>query len=294
MSSLSQEGKLNAELTEEPLLTCTPEIQAVISQFMGILPYAPLPPYLLLPASSFRPDLEALLRRHLESPLTGDVLLQDQQQSALWSNPDLVFFDCRISQTRFGAWSYNKSLGELKLLKGESEVYDERDGLDCIKTLPIYRIVELGYRKGIAENRVTLQSRSPTLTIWYDERNGVDWYDQNNGENSPDTSLNEWLGEDIVELAQSRSANGSWLPYVRNLLGLTDIEPPQPNTPITPIELSLSSLIVLFLKCSNVETKSFLSVDSAGNWILPAVEGNQGRDEHLFYNATDEVTVRVV
>lgn len=123
---------------------------------MKTLTYAPLPPYLLLPASSFRPDLEALLQRHLESPPTGDVLLQDQQQSALWSNPDLVFFDCRMSQTPFGTWSYNKSLGELELLRGESEVYDGRDGLDGIKALPIYRIIALGYRKGIAENRVTL------------------------------------------------------------------------------------------------------------------------------------------
>lgn len=136
------------------------------------------------------------------------------------------------------------------------------------------------------------------MTIWYQKRNGIDWYEQNKGENKerdiPDTNLNEWLGDDIVELAQSRFANGSWLPYVRNLLGLTDIEPPHPNTVITPIELPLSSLIVLFLKCSNVETKSFLSIDSAGNWTLPAIEGNQGRDEHLFYNATDEVKVRVV
>jgi hypothetical protein len=298
MSSLSQEGKLYARPTEESLITYPTEIQGVISQFMKTLTYAPLPPYLLLPASSFRPDLEALLQRHLTNPPTGDVLLQHQQESALWSNPDLVFFDCRLSQTRFGLWSYNKSLGELRLLNGESEEPNQQDDSDCITTLPVYRIISLGYRKGIAENRVTLQCRSTNCTLWYDERNGVDWSRQNIGENTERTAtvtgLNEWLGSEIVELAQSRAANGSWVPYVRNLLGLTDTELLQPNTPITPIQIPLSSLIVLFLKCSNMSTTSFLSVDSAGNWALPVIEGNQGIDEHLFYNATAEVTVRVV
>lgn len=283
---------------EESLITYPTEIQGVISQFMKTLTYAPLPPYLLLPASSFRPDLEALLQRHLTNPPTGDILLQDQQESALWSKPDLVFFDCRITQTRFGTWSYNKSFGELRLLKGESGELDQQDGSDYITAMPIYRIISLGYRKGIVENRVALQSRSTNLTLWYDQRNGIDWSEQNKGENKDRTttvtSLNEWLGSETVELAQSRTANGSWVPYVRNLLGLTDIELLQPNTPITPIQIPLSSLIVLFLKCSNIETTSFLSVDSAGNWILPAIEGNQGIDQHIFYNATAEVTVRVV
>jgi len=298
MSSLSKEGKLNAKLTDALLITLPTEIQGVILQFMKTLEYAPLPRHLLLPASSFRPDLEALLQRHLTAPQTGDVLLQDKQESALWSNPDLVFFACRISQTRFETWSYNKSLGELKLLKGESGEVDQQDGLDCVKALPIYRIISLGYRKGTAENRVALQSRSTNLTVWYQERNGIDWYKQNKDENKERTtiltSLNEWLGNETVELAQSHTANGSWVPYVRNLIGLTDIETPKSNTPITPIDLPLSSLIVLFLKCSNTETTSFLSVDNAGDWVLPAIEGNQGKDQHLFYNATDEVNVRVV
>jgi hypothetical protein len=298
MSSLSQERKLNAKLMGASLIMNPTEIQDVISQFMKTLTYAPLPRHLLLPASSFRPDLEALLQRHLAAPPTGDVLLQDEQESALWSNPDLVFFDCRISQTRFETWSYNKSLGELKLLKGESGELDQQEGMDCVTVLPIYRIISLGYRKGIAENQVAVQSRSTNLIVWYDERYGIDWSEQKKGKDEErtqsTTSPNGWLGSETVELAQSPTANGSWVPYVRNLVGLTDIEPPESNTPITPIDLPLSSLIVLFLKCSNTETTSFLSVDSTGNWILPAVEGNQGEDQHLFYNATDEVTVRVV
>jgi len=170
--------------------------------------------------------------------------------------------------------------------------------LDCITALPIYRIISLGYRKGIAENRVALEARSTNLTLWYQERNGIDWYEQDKGKDKDRTetltTLNEWLGNENVELAQSRFANGSWVPYVRNLLGLTEIEPPQPDTPVTPINLPLSSLIVLFLKCSNLGTTSFLSVDNAGDWTMPAIEGNQGRNRHLFYDATDEVTVRVV
>ena len=298
MSYLSKEGKLNAKLTDGLLITFPTEIQGVILQLMKTLEYASLPRHLLLPASSFRPDLEALLQRHLTNPPTGDLLLQDQRESALWSNPDSVFFDCRVSQTRFGTWSYNKSLRELKLLKGESGEVDQQDGLDCFEALPIYRIVSIGYRQGIAENQVALQSRSTSLWVWYDERYGIDWSEQRKGEDKERTQsttiLNEWLGSKTVELAQSRIANGSWVPYVRNLLGITDIEPPQSNTPITPVDLPLSSLIVLFLKCSNTETTSFLSVDSEGNWTLPAIEGNRGKDEHLFYNATDEVTVRVI
>ena len=298
MSSLSQEGQLNAELMDKSLITSTTEIQGVISQIMDTLTYAPLPPYLLLPASSFRADITELLQRHLSTPPVVDSLSQDQQESALWSKPDLVFFDCRANLRRFGTWAYNKSLGELKFLGEQSEDIDRRDGLNCITALPIYRIISLGYRKGIAENRVALQARTTNLTVWYQERNGIDWYEQNNDEDKerdiPSTGLDQWLGDDIVELAQSRSANGSWLPYVRNLLGLTEIEPPQPNTPITPINLPLSSLIVLFLKCSNLGTTSFLSVYNAGDWTMPAIEGNQGRNRHLFCDATDEVTVRVI
>jgi hypothetical protein len=35
-------------------------------------------------------------------------------------------------------------------------------------------------------------------------------------------------------------------------------------------------------------------VDSNGCWVLPAIEGIQGKDEHLFFIATDEVRVRVI
>lgn len=151
MSSLSQEGQLNAELMDKSLITSTTEIQGVISQFMDTLTYAPLPPYLLLPASSFRADITELLQRHLSTPPAVDSLSQDQQESGLWSNPDLLFFDCRANLTRFGTWAYNQSQGKLMFLgeQGEqSENNDRRDGLNCITALPIYRIISLGYRKG--------------------------------------------------------------------------------------------------------------------------------------------------
>jgi hypothetical protein len=67
------------------------------------------------------------------------------------------------------------------------------------------------------------------------------------------------------------------------------------NGSTTPIELSLSSLIVLFPKCFfNPSTKTFPTVDNNGCWVLPAIEAIQGKDEHLFSNATDEVRVRVI
>jgi len=148
------------------------------------------------------------------------------------------------------------------------------------------------------ENQVSLQSRSTSLTVWYQKRKGFDWYEKSESDEKErtmiDTNLGEWLGSDIVNLAQTSAATGSWVPYVKNLLGVTDLEPHHPQSPITPIRLPLSSLLVLFLKCSNTETTSFVSVDSAGNWKLPTIDGNKGKDTHLFYNATDDVIVTVV
>jgi len=298
MTSYPHEGEANV-FNGEPITVRLPtDTQAMISEFMKTLSYAPIPSRLLLPASSFRSDIEAILKQHLTTPPTGELLAQVKRESALWSNPNLIFLDCRADQKRFETWAYNKSLGTLQLLRDGSPEQEDSDVSDDVKTLPIYRILSLGFRKGMDESQVSLQSRSTSLTVWYDERKEFDWYEKGKSVEKEGalttTNLAGWLGSDIINLAQTSAATGSWVPYVRNLLGVTDLEPPHPQSPITPIRLPLSSLLVLFLKCSNTETTSFVSVDSAGNWQLPTIDGNQGKDTHLFYNATDDVIVTVV
>jgi hypothetical protein len=261
----------------------------VISAFIRSLEYSNLPSHFLLPASSFRFELEELLLRHLTVPPSAQALAHLERESALWSDQNLIFFDSRASFNRFGLWVYDKLSKQLSLLQEDQAEGSATNGMTSLRILPIYRILSLGYRKELQENPVALQSRSTTLTIWYQNKEGKDRYHP-----TEITDLNEWLGTEIIQLAKSHSTKGSWIPYVRNLIGLSDTIMAGTTGSATRIELPLSSLIVLFLKCSNASTKTFPTVDSNGCWVLPAIEGNQGKDEHLFFNATDEVRVRVI
>ena len=239
-----------------------------------------LPDHLFESSSTFSDELKALVLHHLRKAPTEEAVHLKNRQVELWSNPDTLFFDCRASFHRYTMRAYDRSIKTLRQL-------DEDDSGDPngFRIIPVFRLLS-SYRKSLGENPIYIQARSNNWIIGYDHR------DENNRHER--VNLDIWLGSDVIQLAENPMTKGTWLPYVRTLIGLSDDPPAQTTGHATPIQLPLSSLILLFLKCSNTKTETFPFVGEDGHWRLPTIEGNQGGDEHLFYNATDEVTVTVV
>lgn len=147
----------------------------------------------------------------------------------------------------------------------------EDDTVDGVKVVPIYQILSNGSLQDLGEKPVRIQARSTNTSIYQDDRD-VDLQKRIG-------DVHSWLGSNVIDLTQQPATNGSWVPYVRNLIGLTDITPTDPDAEATPLEVPLSSLITLSTKCSHMTTETFPWVED-GCWFLPDIEGNKGKDEH--------------
>lgn len=66
------------------------------------LRFSALPFHLFLPDSTFPGECKDLIIRHLQAGRRDAALAVAEHESALWSNPNLVFFQCRIGFHRFG------------------------------------------------------------------------------------------------------------------------------------------------------------------------------------------------
>jgi hypothetical protein len=262
--------------------------QAIAKSLVDGLHYSSLPARLIDPNSTFPTELQELVIRHLSTPPTDEVVASLERTSSFWSKSSSLFFDCRASFHRYHTLIYDKDTKTITNL-GCKEDGDEVTGMPGVRRLYIYQIITGGYRKGYEETRVSIQARTTNLVIHYDDRA--------EGKKNDTEDIHVWLGKDVVELAKKGNTMGTWVPYVRDLIGLSHIA----STTITdvaadptPITINLSALVLLFLKCSNVDTASFPCVGDDGMWRMPEIEGNRGKDEHLFYDATDEVMVTVV
>ena len=253
--------------------------RVIARDFTNSIRYSPLlPSYLFLPSSSFPTEVEAILIRHLAGGADAQNNEDANRQKAFYANSRAVFFDCRANHHRHGMRMFDRISRRLELLPDNGDHPTEP-----LRFLPIYQILRFGYRDGLGEKKVSIQARSTSPGVSYHD------YDDNGGFHHAQPEV--WLGADIIKLAEKPTTSGTWVPYVRNLLGLSDLD--MTGEPAT-ITIPLSALIILFLKCSNTSTVSFPEVGDDGIWKYPKIEGNQGSDQHLFYNATDDVMVTVI
>lgn len=213
--------------------------------------------------SSFCTELEKLVTRYVEA---DSLALLTAAEWAIVTDPATVLVNGRVSTSCHPALVYNTRLHTLTKV-------------DKARYLPLY----FAFKKHRGTARVEFQARTNNSSV-------TDCSDADS-DKWRSLSISDWLP--VKTLAAASKVGVSWVDYFRSVTGVDSDGITAPQAPGNGVEMKLSSILLMFLKSGSTYRSDWPDLREDGAWVLPPMVGNEGKDEHVFLDLSEDVLVRV-